>query len=204
MKHLKIFGLAAIAGMALVAFLGAGSASATRLCSTNTSPCPEAWNYFTGTNVSMSLQESSTLETTGGTVLDTCNEATLQGPTTTFGGATETVKILLTSVTWGSCTRTTNTLSNGELELHWSGATGNGTITGRGTEWTVNTVFGTCVYGFGPFGVDLGTVKGGNPASVSINALIPKISGNFVCPSEARWTANYRVTSPWPLYVVTA
>ena len=39
MKHLKMLGLALLAAAALTALLGAGTASATELCSTNTSPC---------------------------------------------------------------------------------------------------------------------------------------------------------------------
>lgn len=201
MKHLKALGLATLMAMTMAAFLPVGSASATRLCATNTSPCPESWNYFTGTSIRLSLQESSALETTSGTVLDTCTESTIEGPTTTFGGATETVQMALTNVSWGGCTKTTDTIVNGELELHWIEPTGNGTVTGKSTQWTINTVFGSCTYGFGT-GVDLGTLKGGNPATLSINAMLLKISG--LCPSEARWTANYRVTSPWPLWVVTA
>jgi hypothetical protein len=45
MKYVKMLGLAAVAAVAAMAFVGAGSASATTLCKVNTSPCPEASRY---------------------------------------------------------------------------------------------------------------------------------------------------------------
>ncbi len=49
MKYVKMFGLAAVAAIAAMAFVGAGSASATTLCKVNTNPCPEASRYPTHT-----------------------------------------------------------------------------------------------------------------------------------------------------------
>lgn len=39
MKQVKMLGLAAVAALGLMAIVGAGSASATELCSSNTNPC---------------------------------------------------------------------------------------------------------------------------------------------------------------------
>lgn len=41
MKYVKTLGCAAMAAMALMVFLGAGTASGTVLCKTAASPCPE-------------------------------------------------------------------------------------------------------------------------------------------------------------------
>ena len=43
MKQLKIIGLAAIAALAVTAMLGAGTASASKLCKTTVEPCPAGW-----------------------------------------------------------------------------------------------------------------------------------------------------------------
>ncbi len=45
MKHVKLLGLIAVAAMALMALLGAGTASATVLCKTTTDPCPAGETY---------------------------------------------------------------------------------------------------------------------------------------------------------------
>lgn len=51
MRQIKSITLAVVAVFALVALVGATTASATRLCSTNTSPCP-AGNIYPATRPS--------------------------------------------------------------------------------------------------------------------------------------------------------
>jgi hypothetical protein len=191
MKYVKMLGLAAIAAAALMAFLGAGTASATVLCKNAT--CTE--DYPSGTEIEATLSGSAILETTGGTVLDTCTGGKVSGKTSSTSGTPLTGAI--SALTWEGCTKTTKTLTNGSLAIeHTSGV--DGTLSATGTEVTVNTIFGSCV--FGPVGsLTLGTLKGGAPATLTINTIIPRISGP--CPSEARWTASYTVTKPNPLYI---
>jgi len=203
MKYIKMLSLAALAAMALMAVVGATTASATVLCknSSNTTTCSE--DYASGTAIEGTITSGTTavLETSGGTVLDTCTESTVKGNTETTGGSSATVKGDIKTLTWGSCTRTTNTLAVGSLEIHHTAGSDNGTLTATGTtEVTIDTIFGSCVYGTGT-GLNLGTVVGGNPATLSINVGVPKISGNFACPATGIWTANYTVTSPKPLFV---
>jgi hypothetical protein len=202
MKPLKILGLAAVAAAALIALVGAGTASATVLCKNNasTSACSET--YGSGQSIEASLSETTTLETTSATVLDTCTGGTLKAKTTNAGGASETVKANVETLSWSGCSKTTDTLKNGSLEIHWISGTDNGTLTASSSEWTINTIFGTCTYGFGT-STDLGTVTGGNPAKVSVNAILTKTAGSGLCPADARWKANYTFTAPQPLYVAT-
>jgi hypothetical protein len=47
MKYLKILGLAAVAAAAVMSIAGAGSASATVLCSTTADPCPAGQKWPT-------------------------------------------------------------------------------------------------------------------------------------------------------------
>lgn len=212
MRFIKMLGLAAAAAMALMGFLGAGTASATTLCKTvpdASGNCEAAWHYPVGTQIHATLEGSAILEDTSGNVLDTCTESTILAHTTTTGGATETVKGQITALSWGSgttpCTATTDTVAGalGTLEVHAETPHGNGTLTGAGSKVAV-TLFGvTCTYGTG-IGTDLGTVTGGNPATIDVNAVISKQEGGFLCPSTTKWTASYVVTSPTPLYVATS
>jgi cytoskeletal protein CcmA (bactofilin family) len=204
MKYLKILGLAAIAAAALMAF--AGSASATVLCANNASTTACSSKYAAGTVIESSLSASATLETTGGTVLDTCTGGKVNGKVENAGSSTTTVSGKITSLTWEGCTKETKTLANGELEIHWISGTDNGTLTAKNTQVTVNGLFEgeSCIYGAGA-GTDLGTVVGGTNATLLISALVPRQTGSgFLCPAETRWTASYKVTAPNPLYVATA
>lgn len=197
MKHVKMLGLAAVAAAAFMAFVGAGTASATELC-TESATCGTM--YPSGTAIAAKSTKTLVLENLGGTVLDECTSGEVKGTTSTTGGASETVKANITALTWVGCTKTTKTTTNGALEIHAITPTGNGTLTGSGSVVEINTILGVCSYGTGA-GTDLGTLVGGNPATISINAIVQKISGNFACPAEARWTAAYEVTSPKPLFV---
>lgn len=180
-----------------LAFIGAGSASATVLCfESTTSGCT---NYGAPL-IRASLGGSSTFSTTGGTLLDTCTSGVMEGAVNSVGGSSETIGETIGELIWESCTKTTDTIKRGELEVHWISGTDNGTVTGKNISVTINTVFGTCTYGTGS-ALDLGTLKGGNPATIEVNSLLSKQAGGFTCPSEAKWAASYSVTSPQPLYV---
>jgi hypothetical protein len=204
MKYLKMLGLAAVAAMALMAFVGAGSASATVICKTEVTPCPSGWMVSQGEEVSASLEGTAKLETTAAepTVLDTCTAGSVSGPTEQTGSATETVSIKFTKeqLSWGSptsCTNTTDTVSGGTIEFHWI-SPWSMTVTVKEAKVTVNTLGTSCTYGFGSEYKDIGIInppKEGGPAKMVISTLVPKTEGNFLCPGEARWTATYKVTT---------
>jgi hypothetical protein len=207
MKYVKILGLAAVAAMALMASIGAGTASATVLCNVNilTTGCTTATppqHYPAGTPIHASLPtgNEALLETTGGTILDRCKKSTIKGEVKNAGSSTTTVSGPIQTLTWEECTTTTNTVITGELEIHHIAGTDNGTLTAKNTQVTV-VVFGeSCIYGAGA-GLDLGTLKGGSPATISINTIVKKVGGGGLCPAETRWTASYTVNEPNPLYV---
>lgn len=201
MKYLKMLGLAAVAAMALTVFLGAGSAAGTVLCkvSTATTGCSgSGQDYSLSTTIEASSLGTGVLATIPGTVLDECINSTIKGKTTRTGSSTETVTFTIEELNWGTCTKTTDTIKNGELEIHWISGTDNGTVTDIGTEWTVFTVFGTCGFTVS----DIGTLVGGNPAKISIVQVVVKRTFGL-CPSEELWTDEFAITNPKPLYVST-
>ena len=91
---------------------------------------------------------------------------------------------------WSGCSFTTDTLTNGSLEISKSG-----TVSGKGSVVTVNLGV-SCRYGTGT-GTTLGTATGttdtSKHAEIDINAKEPK---QFLCPGYHRWKATYIVTSP--------
>ncbi len=205
MKYLRMFGLM-VAAMALMAVGGAGSASATVACKTSiTSGCGgTAWSYGNGTTMHITQETGQTgvLQTTGGTVLDTCTGGTMHGAITSAGGASSTVRFSTTTIDLGTCTRTSDTIGSGnEVELHHESGTDNATVTYTGNSAvTINTIVGTCIYGLTSGALDWGKYTGA-AATFDTNLVLPKDAGNFACPDHAVWSTSYELTAPAPMYI---
>ena len=200
MKYVKTFGLVAMLALAWMAFAGS-TASATVLCKTTTTPCGSA--YGVGTKIVSSLTGSSTLETLGGTTINTCLATSIESEIQNSGSATATVSGPNISLIAGGCTNQTFTLKSGSLEIHHIAGTENGTVTGLLAEVTVVSSGVSCVYGAGS-GTDIGTLFGGESPTIKIEGTVKKTSGGFLCPAENRWTGEYKVTEPTPLYVAAS
>lgn len=193
MKSIKMLGLAAVAAMALMAFAGAGSASATELYN-------GATTLKSGTVLDFSLKSgtSALLTETGGSTLDTCTGSTLQAKITAAGSSTTTTTGEITNLTWTGCTFPTTTVTKGKTEIHWITGTTNGTVTSDAEIGvTINTVFfGSCVYA-AKAGTHVGTFTGGATPIMHLNEIVVKGSGSaFACPETAKWVGDYRGTEP--------
>lgn len=197
MKYLKMLGLAALAAAALMAFVGAGSASATVLCSTNTNPCTSKWPLGTKVEFSLKKGTSALWRGTAGETLKTCTGASLKAEITTAGSATETVKLRVTEDSWSSCTVPTLTLKTGEFEIHNITGSTNGTLTYKGAEFTTqDPLFGDCVYGTASGGTDLGTLTSSSTGDsvIDVNALLNPVGLN--CCPEVVWAEEFTMTAP--------
>jgi hypothetical protein len=196
MKYIKILGLAAVAAMALMAFVG--SASATELYS-------GATTLGKDTTISASLSGSSVLSS-GGSTLNTCTGGKFAAKITDPGGPTATVKGSLETIDFENCANVVHTETLGTLEVHHITGTKNGTVRASGTV-IGNTIFGVnCRYESGT-GLDLGTLTGATSgdAVFDVNATVKGAAGNsFLCPGTANWTATFLVTSPTPLHVTAS
>ena len=216
-----MLGLVAIATMGLLAFLGAGTASATVLCTTANETEGCSMKYGAGTEIHASLRSGTRIkfwnDPKGTEPIATCSESTVRGFTANEGSATETVHGPLdatlvagqhTGLHWGGCTHKTETITTtingaasiGELEIHWIAGTDNGTLTSKTTDVTFEIGGVSCVYGSGE-GLDLGTLVGGSEPSLSVNVTVNKVAGSFLCPSHTIWEAEYVFTEPHALYV---
>ena len=201
MKYVKMLGLAAIAAAALMAFVGASTASATVLCknNSNTTTCSEPWGAVT---VKAEQTKTIKLDTTFKTV--ECGKSTIEGPASA-GSSTTTVSgpIEASKLTWGECNCTVNTIKGGTLEVHSVAGTDNGTLTSNGAEVTVScsTIFGNvhCIYV--TENDDMGTLVGGNPATFEGSVSVRRLPTSGLCSEEATWTPAYKVTAPAPLFV---
>jgi hypothetical protein len=198
MKHLKMLGLAAIAAMGLMAFLGASAASATVLCKQDvTSGCTskiEATKTLT-----FSAEGSTFLTGPFGEIVSTCTGSTVSGNVTNAGGAAATVVGSITSLSFTGCTKTVTTTNTsgvtttGTLEVHSIAGTDNGTVTSNDTTVTIdNTILGTCHFltSNTPLGTLTGTQKTGGAATFDIEAKIPSEN----CGFSGQWHGKYVYT----------
>jgi len=204
MKYLKMIGLPAVAAMVLMAFVGAGTASATVLCSTNVAPCPAGQKWPTGTELRFTVRPggAGVWTTTSGEPFAKCPEGEIRGKITNSGSATETVQtsVEASGFTWPGaeeCIKTV-TVEGGTLELHTIVGTNNATVTVSGFKITFNTIFfGSCTYGFGT-GADFGdlTANGSGSAILDINTVFVKKEGGFICPESLKWTEQFTQEKP--------
>jgi hypothetical protein len=193
-------GLAVVLAMAaLMVVVGAGSASATVVCKTSTSPCSSP--YLKGTLFKGTLTPGTTAVFKAGFATIECTQGQGSIETTSNGSATETVKGLTKTLSFGGCNATLNVLKTGAGEIHWTSKT-SGTFTAEGMEVTASTLGVDCIYG-GNISSGI-TLNGGTKPTISINAKVPLISGGFLCSNPGTMTASLTVTEPTPLYVLAS
>ena len=202
MKFLKVLGLAAVAAMALTAFLGAGSASATVLCTTTSTPCGTGW-HIDQIEFSAKSGTSGKKYSTSESLEATCTGSSFAANKAVTGSSSTTVTLEVTkaNMIWSLCAQTTDTISGGEIEVHTIVGSDNGTVTAKNFAVTVVVGGISCIYGAGT-GVDWGTLTGGPDAILDINAVTTKQPGsNFLCPSDSIWKGEYTVTNHNAVYV---
>jgi hypothetical protein len=191
MKYLKMLGLAAVAAAALMAFVGAGTASATTLYVGGV-----AQNKAVTIEATLAAGSSAILKDEFGTTTDTCTVSVVKGTTNVFTGAS--VSGPVSSLTFSSCTHTTTVIANGSLTVTSTGGH-NGSVSSSGAEVTVqSTFFGASAVCKTGAGTTIGTLTGsttGN-ATIDINAKI-----NCGILGTSSWTGTYTATSPTKLSV---
>jgi hypothetical protein len=207
MKYIKMLSLAAVAAAALLAIVGASSASATVLCKAEPtgveSTCPANQAYPAGTTTHEVNEGVVTLTTTFKNI--ECKKSEIEVEIEKEGGATETLTGPVKKLTFEECNCEVKTVADGTQEFHWVSPK-NGTITSTGSEVTAkcNTIFGTehCIYVTNS--TDVGLSTGGSPAKVDIESNeIPRLTTNELCAEEAKWDGHYKVESPNPLFFAT-
>ena len=194
MKYIKMLGLAAIAAAALMAFVGASTASAAGLYSGATKQGVETKIESTGTAAVLKAG-FATIE---------CSHSEVDGKIENAGGAGVAVSGNINTLTFTGCNATVDVLKKGELIVHHSSGI-NGTVTSKGAEVTVSTLGTSCVYGT-PAATDIGPLEGSTTgdAVIKASASLTRISGGFLCANPASWTANYTVSTPTPLHVTAS
>lgn len=214
MMKLKTLGLAVVAATALMAFVGAGTASATptSLCKAPTTteaglPICEGFHlYPAGTNIHAILEAGTKLNIPTPNGVVECNIATLNA--FTEQQTAMPLGAMVNALTFNGCEDAgepvdVETVKNGTLDIEiidlpvW---THNGTLTLTGTEIRVLWTFtgAECFYDAGHAGV----LTGGPMATIDWSGPLTWTRGNLLCPpGNANWNGAFTVTSPEPLWV---
>lgn len=212
MKHLKMLGLAAIAAMGLMAFLGATTASATVLCKKNqTSACTE--KVAKGKTITFSAEGSTSLTDAFGGLVATCTGSTVSGSITNEGSSTTAVVGSITTLGFTGCNHPVTTKNTsgvetlGTLEVSNIAGSDNGTVKSNDTTVTIDeSPLGTCH--FLTSNTKIGTLTGkdhpgnatpGTP-TFDIEASIPSEN----CFFNGTWEGSYKYTGTEPFNVAAS
>jgi hypothetical protein len=186
MKLSKILGLTVVAGVALMAF--AGAASATTL-ETN------GVKQISAVTLESTLQGSAELKDTSGIFLNTCSASVLKATTSTASTG-PTVSGPVSTFSFTNCTHSPIVVdAKGSLRIERIGITTNGTVTSSGLSLTAPmTVLGSVVtVPCQTSNTDLGTLDG-----TSIGSASTKITINAILECEllssVRWVGTYAIT----------
>lgn len=212
MKFIKMLGLAAVAASALMALVGAGSASATALCSSAPSgsplACPAGTALLKGTKILGTQTKNGVLTTSAGTI--TCKKSHFEDELTSepATGKIVTDKTLALSfsectTTIGGCTVKAVNVANGgagfATEIEYLSTTApQGAfriVHPTTTVELVNCFLGVsakCVY------ASEDTVKGsllnGKEENLEVENAVVKSKSGGLCPAEGKETVGYHVT----------
>lgn len=207
MRLIKMFGLAAIAAIAAMALVGVGSASAATeemsLCKVQEEECAAGNVYGKGTII----KAKSTNAILKGTLTEKCNESNTEGEVTSEGGmaAPSLLGTINTLNFTGSCTPcTTVTVEN--LKYVWH-------LKHVGSRYVLVVLspkahlsggilcpFEGCT--FEAAEVELEAVGSNTaPELIATEAPLQRVGGpKELCGETGKWSANYIVSSPTPLW----
>lgn len=208
-SKLSIAAVAVLAVAAALAVVASPAAAVTKLCQEEVNPCPGAKQYKTNqalggsaTNTQFVIEPVINMIKIKVVVL--CTGSNLSGKTTADSG----VPIKIEGLTFAGCTTGGNGCTVTAHELPWTGSIAIQVLPNGHLQQEVAfniqcpTVPLKCRYGASAVVL---AVNGGNPAaftasSVTLNTL-PIGAEEKNCPSAAKWTGSYSLTTPGAMYV---
>jgi len=192
-------GIAALAVVGALTVLGAGTASATKLCTVEglTKTCPAGQEVKATAALKFSLKMPAQFSIK--IALVECQTSSFEGEVTNAGGgAGVPVKATLKNLAFGKCN---NNCSVTPMGSPWSATfEGSGNRDGDMT-WSPSLEFncnGTkCFYS------DLVkfAVKGGFPATLEPGPELTMTGGDKGCANPGSWSGDYSITTPMDLWV---
>jgi hypothetical protein len=194
-KYIKILTLAAIAAAAFMAFIGAGTASATQLCTDSGGICTEYSGNITGTST------DATLATNLANV--TCDDSH-----TTINATSSTGAPILGSVTALSFTGCRTELTLVPCTVTVKNLPYNASLEGKTLTVTDEVGAGAKVVCGEVISCEFLTksanlaITNGSPTIARAEKVPLSHEIGAICPATATWSATYKVTSPTGLTVL--
>lgn len=186
-----------VSGPTSLSFPGAGT-----LCSAkefNGVPCFFGKRFGAGTPVSATLKSGTASVLNAGFANIECEGSAMNGELLDPGSSTEPVVGAWSSWTFSGCNCSVSAPKAGDFSVDWSSGS-DGALVLSGFEIKANCGGKECVFG-GSINEGI-TLLGGSPAMIkAVGAPVAKQSGVAECESSSKWTAEYEVTAPKPLYV---
>jgi hypothetical protein len=191
-----------------MALAGAGTASASVLCHSTSTPCTEKWAKNTEVEFTLTPGSSGSWQTVEGTTINTCTQGEIKGSISNPGSENEAVRISIPKTGWvwqeSKCTTRSETLEGGEIEILAIAGTDNGEVRLTGFNFTTIAFGVSCTYNF-PKSTTYGTItaSGSGDATIDVNTTLTKSGGGFTCPGSLKWIESFTETRPQetPLYV---
>jgi hypothetical protein len=210
-RYATLFFIASGAILAVIALVGASSASATVLCEktpTGFPPaCPEAETYPVGTNIEGTAVNARF--TPNGLFPDVvCSHSEMRAETLTTGGAEKTVTAKVLYLAFSGCETPFQSKCSVEVtalpfhaEIKWSSGH-NGSLTmseGGGGGDPGMAIFCSgildCEFDSPTFHLP---ITGGTTATLTANGLELNVVGGGLCPTEAQWDGSYNAVGFTP------
>lgn len=195
MTKLKMLMLVVAATACLMALVGVGSASATVLCKTATSPCGATYGVGTKFNATLKSGTTTTFETGLGSI--ECSESEMAGEISEAGSKSLTVKIPLGTYKFSLCNGLITIIVKPKLILHWKPIFRFSVTLELGIKITLHLGGVACTYGGES---NVGESVGEPTTEIKVNGTLQKVEGGFLCPTTATWKGEYTVNAPTPLY----
>jgi len=211
MRTLRTLGLAVLAALATVAFIGGGSASAVSLCSVNVANCPAPNIYPEGTTLEGELGMAGTTIMMGEAI--ECGASQIE--VESFGSGTPFIMAEVPTLTFGACfTEAEEACVVEGINLPYEAliyqpfGNGNGLLAlpageGGPPGFEVQCGMVTCLYGMGiKFQVNGGDGEEMIPGlDLLTEELAVQEGSDPVCPENAFWNAEYDIGEPGSLFV---
>jgi hypothetical protein len=204
MRRGSLLAIVVACALTCLASLGAGPASATRLCLAEANPCPGNKQWKTNTKLDLEVKIPHEFNTNEGTV--SCATSHVSGETLNDGGGAgvnvtaKFTAFILSSCKLGptTCTVTDQALPY-PLEIAW-------TMNLEGIAEFSPTFLVECLptieCTFKAPGVKLSLMPGTTAEMVAKNIVLARSGPN--CPASANWNARWIFKSPGPLLFVNA
>jgi len=202
MKPFRLIGVAVVASMVAMAFIGASTASATfntTLCKVKEDPCAAGNQYPSGTVLSGQLAAGKTAKLTGALEV-TCSASTVSGKTEGTLGVTSLLGTI-TGLTFTSCGSTCESITAESFPyvshlLNTGGLKGTLTVLNPKVTLKNCTIFKiTCTATAASVVLDVDTTV----QPPTIKAINEPLS--LGACGNGTWNAEYVLTSPSPAYI---